>query len=222
MMIMRRWLFPVVLLLLVSVRSQAAVPPPRRELAEVRAVLAQAPRAPARNLRPLRVLLVANRKDHGPHEHDYPRWLERWKVLLGGKDAGTQPVTMYGLTSDLPDSGGPGAARVQVETAKDWPTAEQLGRADLVVAFMGTGDIWDAAKLRDLRMLLDRGAGFVALHSAVIAEKPHAQPLAELLGLAWEGGTTLFRHGPLDLKIARPEHPITRGLPERIHFEDET
>jgi HEAT repeat protein/type 1 glutamine amidotransferase len=199
------------------------VPPPRRDLAEVKAVLARAPKAPpARDLRPLNVLLVANRKDHGPHEHDYPRWLERWKVLLGGKEAGTGPVTMYGPTADLPAGPAPGAARVKVETAVDWPTASQLQRADLVVAFMGTGGIWNEGRLRDLKALLDRGAGFVALHSAVIAEKPHAQPLAELLGLAWEGGTTLFRHGPVDLKITARDHPITSGLPERIHFEDET
>ena len=60
-----------------------------------------------------------------------------------------------------------------VETAADWPNAEQLRRADLVVAFMGTGGIWNEDRLRDLRALLHRGAGFVALHSAVIAEKPH-------------------------------------------------
>src|SRR5207247_10827010 len=58
--------------------------------------------------------------------------------------------------------------------------------------------------------------------SAVIAEKPYAQPLSELLGLALEGGYTLFRHGPLDLKIAASGDPICKGLPEQIHFEDET
>ncbi|MFN3648177.1 MAG: HEAT repeat domain-containing protein [Armatimonadota bacterium] len=201
----------------------SAVPPPRRELAEVKAVLAQAPKPPAaRELRALNVLLVANRKDHGAHEHDYPRWMERWKVLLGGEQAGSAPVTLYGPTSDLPPGPRPGAPKVRVETAVDWPTPEQLRRADVVVAFMGTGGIWNEAKLRDLRALLDRGAGFVALHAAVIAEKPHAEPLADLLGLAWESGRTLFRHGPLDLKISDPSHPITRGLPERIHFEDES
>jgi HEAT repeat protein/type 1 glutamine amidotransferase len=220
---MRRCLPILVLIALVSARAHAAVPPPRRDLAEVSAVLARAPKAPtARDLRPLNVLLVANRKDHGPHEHDYPRWLERWKVLLGGKAAGPGPVTMYGPTGDLPPSPAAGAAGVKVETAVGWPSAEQLGRADLLIAFMGTGGIWDEAKLRDLKALLDRGAGFVALHSAVIAEKPHARPLADLLGLAWEGGFTQFRHGPLDLKIAAPDHPIARGLPDRLHFEDET
>lgn len=220
---MRRCLPILALLAFLWPRAHAAVPPPRRDLAEVRAVLAIAPQSPpARAPRSLNVLLVANRKDHGPHEHDYPRWLERWKVLLGGKAAGPGPVTMYGLTADLPASPPAGAAGVRVETASGWPSAEQLGRADLVVAYMGTGGIWDEGKLRDLRALLNRGAGFVALHSAVIAENPHAAPLAELLGLAWESGVTQFRHGPVDLRIAAPDDPLTRGLPERIHFEDET
>jgi HEAT repeat protein/type 1 glutamine amidotransferase len=215
----RYWLGFIVLVIIISGSSHADIPPPRRDIAEVRAVLAQAPKPPV-NPRPLTILLVANRKDHGPHEHDYPRWMERWKVLLGGKQAGSGPVNLYGPAAQLPQDWGPGG--VKVETANDWPTADQLARADLVVAFMGTGGIWNEAKLRDLNFLLHRGAGFVALHSAVIAEKLHAQPLADLLGLAWESDYTLFRHGPLDLKVATPDNPITKGLPERIHFEDET
>jgi len=200
-------------------RGQAAVPPPRRDLAEVRAVLAQAPKAPGRG-RPLHVVLTANRKDHGPHEHDYPRWMERWQVLLGGK--GEASPTLYGLTGHLPPGPKPGAPGVTVETAVNWPTPEQFARADVVVAFMGTGGVWNEARLRDVRALLDRGRGFVALHAAVIAEKPTARPLAELLGLAWESGTTLFRHGALDVRVTARDHPITRGLPERLHFEDES
>ena len=48
--------------------------------------------------------------------------------------------------------------------------SEEFPGASTVVAFMGTGGIWNEAKLRDLRAVLDRGAGFVALHAAVIAE----------------------------------------------------
>src|SRR5687767_1503734 len=98
---MGRWVGLVVLFVAACAGSaHAAIPPPPRDLAEVRSVLAQAPKlAPARSLRPLNVLLVANRKDHGPHEHDYPRWMERWKVLLGGQRYGSVPPTLYGLTS---------------------------------------------------------------------------------------------------------------------------
>jgi hypothetical protein len=129
---MRRCLYFLALLLLVCVapdRVPGAIPPPRRDLAEVRAVLVKAPPPPtASTLRPLNVLLVANRKDHGAHEHDYPRWLARWKVLLGGAKAGTGPATMYGLTSHLPAGPKPGAPGVSVDTAAGWPSAVQLRR----------------------------------------------------------------------------------------------
>ncbi len=210
-------------LLFTAGQAPAAVPPPPRDQQQVQAVLAQAPAGPpADELRPLRIVLIANRKDHGPREHDYPVWLERWKVLLGGREAGVGQVNMFGPASD-PSRGPPaGAAKVTVQTAKDWASAEQWAWADLVVAYFGTGGIWDEAKLRDLRGFLDRGGGFVAVHSATIAETPHARPLAELIGLAWEGGYTLFRYGHLPLEIVNCEHPICQGLPARIEFEDES
>ncbi len=213
----------VSLCLALSVNSaRGAVPPPPRDIQEVRAVLAQAPPPPAGELRPLKIVLAANRKDHGPHEHDYPRWMERWKVLLGGKEAGTGPVNLYGPAADLSQGPPAGAVNVKVETAKDWPSAEQFAQADLVVVFIGTGGFWNEARLRDVKALLDRGGGFVAVHSAIIAEQPTARPLAESIGLAWESGYTLFRHGSIDLKVIAPEHPICKGLPQQIHFEDET
>lgn len=210
---------------------RGAVPPPPRDIQEVRAVLAQAPMPPAGELRPLKIVLAANRKDHGPHEHDYPRWMERWSVFLGGprpggplrgQAAGAAPVNLYGPAADLSQGPPPGAANVTVETARDWPSAEQFASADLVVVFIGTGGFWNEARLRDVKALLDRGGGFVAVHSTIIAEQPTARPLAESIGLAWESGYTLFRHGPVDLKIVVPEHPICKGLPQQIHFEDET
>jgi type 1 glutamine amidotransferase len=206
---------------LAATPASGATPPPARNRQEVLAVLAQAPKAPlASDLRSLEIVLVANRKDHGLEEHDYPLWMERWKVLLGGKEAGPGQVNLFGPASA--EGPPPGAPKVTVQTAQDWLSPEQWGRADLVVAFFGTGGIWNEAKLRDLKAFLDRGGGFVAVHSATIAEQPHARPLAELIGLAWEGGYTLFRHGRVDLQITGREHPICTGLPPRIRFLDET
>lgn len=39
---------------------------------------------------PLRIVLMADKKDHGPVGnglHDYPLWQERWALLLGGRAA---------------------------------------------------------------------------------------------------------------------------------------
>lgn len=201
--------------------TPGATPPPARNRQEVEAVLALAPKAPPTSeLRPLELVLVANRKDHGFEEHDYPLWMERWKVLLGGKKADAEQVNLYGPASA--EGPPPGAPKVTVQIAQAWPTPEQWSRADLVVAFFGTGGIWNEAKLRDLKAFLEWGGGFVAVHSAIIAEQPHARSLAELIGLAWEGGYTLFRHGRIDLKITAREHPICKGLPPQFRFLDET
>jgi hypothetical protein len=56
--------------------------PKPRPVAEVNAILAGAPKPPLKT-RPIRVVLVAGPKDHGPGEHDYPAWQKAWKELLG-------------------------------------------------------------------------------------------------------------------------------------------
>ncbi len=110
-------------------------------------MLAAVHKRPPGRVRPLKIVLVAYRKDHGPHEHNYPLWMERWKTLLGGKGAG--PANLYGPAADTSKGPAPGATDVTVETARDWPSAEQFARADLVVAFFGTGGIWNQARLRE-------------------------------------------------------------------------
>ena len=202
----------------------AAEAPKPRSLSEVEAVLAKAPKPPAsRELRELNVVLVAFKKDHGPNEHDYPLWQKRWAVLLGGKEAGQeQQVNLYGPAPKAKQKMAlAGAPKVQVSAAYGWPSKEQLKTADLIAAFCYVQ--WDEQKLGDLEEFLSRGGGFVILHPAVIIPegKDITEQLTKLIGLAWEYDYTRWRHGPIDLKIAVPEHPICLGLPETIHFLDE-
>ncbi|MBI3855942.1 MAG: ThuA domain-containing protein, partial [Planctomycetes bacterium] len=165
--------------------------PPQRSRAEVDAVLAKTPKSGA-EARPIKLLLVANPKDHGPGEHDYPAWQKKWAPLLGK------------------------VAKTEVTTAFPWPTEEQWGAADLAVLYLWGK--WDEPQLKDVDAFLARGGGLVALHSAVIPkEKP--LELAARLGLSWEPGKTKFRHGPLELDFA--EHAITAGLP-KSKFIDES
>src|SRR5436190_23149017 len=65
--------------------------PKLRTVAEVHAALAGAP-SPPEKTRPLRVVLVAGPKDHGPGEHDYPAWQKAWAELLAAGDR-TEVVT---------------------------------------------------------------------------------------------------------------------------------
>lgn len=202
----------------------AAEAPKPRSRSEVEAVLAKAPKPPARrNLRELNVVLVAFKKDHGPNEHDYPLWQKRWAVLLGGKKAGQEKqVNLYGPAPKAKQKRTlAGAPKVQVSTANGWPSKEQLKTADLIAAFCYVQ--WDEQKFEDLEEFLSRGGGFVILHPAVIIPKGKdvVGQLAKLIGLAWEYDYTRWRHGPMDLKIAAPEHPICLGLPETIHLLDE-
>jgi len=202
----------------------AAEAPKPRSRSEVEAVLAKAPKPPARReLRELNVVLVAFKKDHGPNEHDYPLWQKRWAVLLGGRKAGQEKqVKLYGPAPKAKQKRTlAGAPKVQVSTANGWPSKEQFKKANLIAAFCYVQ--WDEQKLKDLEEFLSRGGGFVILHPAVIIPKGKdiVGQLAKLIGLAWEYDYTRWRHGPIDLKIAAPEHPICLGLPETINLLDE-
>lgn len=92
-----------------AAQALAAVPPPPRDRQQVEDVLAQTPAGlSAEELRPLRIVLIANRKDHGPREHDFDILLLRgmaWAakespyrfdplVLCGARVADTQAAAV--------------------------------------------------------------------------------------------------------------------------------
>jgi putative heme-binding domain-containing protein len=168
-------------------------PPEPRSRKEVEAVLAG---AVGGKVRPLTVVLVAGKKDHGPGEHDYPAWQKAWVRLLRMAEGTT------------------------VDTADDWPTAEQLKTADVLV-FYQQGK-WTAERAKDLDAFLARGGGAVYIHWAVEggADGPG---FAQRIGLASQGPKgTKFRHGPLDLGFETGKgHPIARNF-DRLHLHDES
>jgi type 1 glutamine amidotransferase len=45
--------------------------------------------------------------------------------------------------------------------------------------------------------------------------------LADRIGLAWQGGKSAFRHGPLEVDFTRTKHPIARGF-EKLQLVDES
>lgn len=167
-------------------------PPPRRR-SEVEAVLRTAPPS-APGGRRLHVVLAGGPKDHGPGEHDYPLFQRRWVNLL--------------LLAD----------GVLVDTSPGWPSAAQRARADVIV-FYSNNPGWSAERAKELDAFLQRGGGVVFIHYAVDGHRD-VEALAERIGLAWRGGASRFRHGPLELKAATP-HPITRGL-ETLKLVDES
>ena len=188
----------VVLLLIPMFASAAERPtaPPPRPRAEVQAALSKAPRPPE-NPKPITLLLSTGKKDHGPNEHDYPRWKAEWSKLLGG------------------------AKNVTIKFAHEFPTKEELDGADVLILF-NFGNWRDPARLPLLEEHLKKGKGVVSMHSAICAYKPQSTKLAQLIGLSWEYGVSNFRHGVMDLVLSDPDDPITRGLPKKMRFLDET
>lgn len=159
----------------------------------------------------MHVVLLADAKDHGPAGnglHDYPRWQKRWAVLLGGKEAAT----------DKPEhparAGGPG---VRVTTAWKWPSDDQFQTADVIVAYCYLE--WNDERLAQVRRYLQAGGGLVLIHSATWTRPRPSREVAEVIGI---GGFQRYRHGPVRLDVAAADHPICKGLPEKILLDDET
>ena len=144
--------------------------------------------------RPLRIVLVAGPKDHGPNEHDYPAWQRAWAELLRGAEG------------------------VQVVTRWQWPEEDDYATADVIVFYKRM----DYRRSEGQRMdrLLARGKGLVFVHWAVHGgEAP--EELARRIGLA-SGRPIAYRHGPLVLRSPGPAaSPIVRGL-ERLDLVDES
>lgn len=165
----------------------------------------------------LRIVLLADKKDHRVNEHDYPLWQERWSLLLGGKAAsGASQINLFG-PAIAREKAAAGAENVTVTCAHGWPTEEQFASADVIVAFCYLA--WNDERKQQLKRYLDRGGGFVIIHSATWT-KPKADPaVATLVGV---GGFTQFRHGPVPVEIVATDHPICKGLPKQVSFLDET
>ncbi len=163
---------------------EAPNPPIARPLAELSAVMKRTGTHGDLEPKPLRIVLVAGPKDHGPGEHDYPLWQKRWHKLLALADG------------------------VTVEEAFGWPAADQFGHADLMV-FYSDNPGWSAGRGEELDRFLNRGGGLVFLHYAVDGHEA-VEELSRRIGLAWRGGQSRFRHGPLALTLQ--PHPLAAGL----------
>jgi hypothetical protein len=140
-------------------------------------------------------VLIDGEKDHGKGEHDYPAWKKVWAPLLA-----EDPKT-------------------SVDTAFDFPTAEQIDGADVLV-FYQHGK-WDDDRAAAIDPFLARGGGCVYIHWAVDGQGGQDQ-FAKRIGLASLGGSIKFRHGPLDMDFSPgADHPIARNF-NRLQLVDES
>jgi putative heme-binding domain-containing protein len=167
--------------------------PKLRTPAEVNTLLAGAP-SPPDPTRPIRVVLVAGPKDHGPGEHDYPAWQKAWAELLAAGD------------------------KIEVATAWEWPAKEEFAKAAVLV-FYQHGD-WDARRATELDAFLARGGGVVYIHWAIDGRQ-QGREMATRIGLAALGGGG-YRHGEIALDFnTEARHPVTRNF-TKLAMTDET
>lgn len=198
--------------------AAAELPPaPTRAAVEGALVLKE---AIAEGSRPLRLVLLDDRKDHGPAGnglHDYPLWQERWALLLGGRTASSaRQVNLYGPPVKHAEST-KGAGNITVECARGWPTDAQFTTADVIVAYCYLK--WTDARKKQVAAYLARGGGLVLIHSATWT-KPKPDPgVGALVGI---GGFTRFRHGKVRVELTVRSHAICRGLPKTLYLTDET
>jgi putative heme-binding domain-containing protein len=144
----------------------------------------------------LRIVLVASKQDHGPGQHDYPSWQTNWaRLFVNAKETAT------------------------VSTAWEWPSSAQFTSASVLVLYFWNHD-WSAERLAQVDAFLARGGGLVLIHAAVIADKD-PETLAQRIGLSAQPGRTGYRHTPFELRLLDRDHPITRGMPERLDLLDE-
>jgi type 1 glutamine amidotransferase len=188
---MKRLASTLALVLLGATVHSAEAPAPRRR-ADVEAVLRAVSPDPGAVASRLRILLVAGPKDHGPGEHDYPKWQKDWAPLLAK------------------------ATNVQITTAFPWPTPEQWDDADLAVFYLKTQ--WNADQLAQIKKHQERGGGLVTIHWAIGCDG-NWQHHARHFGLSYKSAS--YRHGHVNLQLTLPDHPIARGLPRQMPFVDE-
>ncbi|MGA0039188.1 MAG: ThuA domain-containing protein [Pirellulales bacterium] len=166
-------------------------PPPVRSQAEVTAALAGSEEV--RAARPLSIVLIDGEKDHGPGEHDYPAWRNRWVQLLAA------------------------AEQVTVTPASEFPSPEQLETADVLVFFQ-RGSFADR-RPQAMDAFLARGGGAVYIHWAVDG-RDRAGEFSRRIGLASDAAIS-FRHGPLELAFRDGAHPIIRNFTQ-LSLHDES
>jgi type 1 glutamine amidotransferase len=174
-------------------------------------------KAKTEELPDINIVLLADVKDHGENEHDYPLWQKKWAMLLGDKDINNGCQKKIVLGKDNIEDVKIDKSKVKLSTAWEWPSDEQFKSADVIVAYCYLH--WNPQRIKQVEEYLTRGGGLVVLHPASWTEPQPLQEVANLIGIS---GFKHYRHDMIDLRIIEPNHPICKGLHERIFIRDES
>src|SRR5690606_3359017 len=83
---------------------------------------------------------------------------------------------------------------------------------------------WGSSEFATLDAHFQAGKGLVIMHSATYPDVSFESEWVRRAGLSWKQGTTTFREGNLIVRkeAAAAAHPIMAGMPDTMHFLDET
>jgi uncharacterized protein len=142
---------------------------------------------------PVRVFIRSSAKTHGPGLHDYPAFLRDWKELLTKR----------------------GAA---VEGAQRFPTAEELGKTDVLIVYAADGATVTSEERATLDLYLKGGGGLVVIHDGMCGDD--ALWFSGIIGGAKQHGERNFHAGKLKLHFEDRAHPIVQGATD-FEMDDE-
>ncbi len=141
------------------------------------------------------VLMIAGKPSHGPGDHEHNAGIQLLARCLG--------------------QGAADRVDVKFHLNAEWPSADELAKADTVVIYSDGGGGHPAVSPEHLAQLgkeMKRGCGFVCLHYAVEVEKEKGGPeFTDWLGGYFEKNWSVNPHWDADFK-SLPKHAITSGV----------
>jgi len=140
------------------------------------------------------VLMIAGRPSHAPGEHEHNAGIQLLAKCLG--------------------QGAVDRVAVTVHLNGEWPSADELAKADTVVIYSDGGGhpALQGDRLEQLGKEMKRGCGFVCLHYAVEPTLPKGnKEFIDWLGGAFEINWSVNPHWTADFKEL-PDHPVSRGV----------
>jgi len=141
------------------------------------------------------VVMIAGKPSHGPGQHEHNAGIQLLAKCLG--------------------QGAADAVDAKVHLNADWPSAEELSKADAIVIYSDGGKGHPALAADHLAQLgaqMKRGCGLVCLHYAVEVPKDTGGPeFLDWLGGYFETDWSVNPHWTADFR-ALPQHPVSSGV----------
>ena len=135
---------------------------------------------------PVRIYIYAGLKTHAEGQHDYPQFLADWSKLLMNRNA-------------------------VVDGGLHFPSAKELGNADVVVIYKGDAGYMSMEDRANLDSFMRRGGGLVSVHDALCGPDP--ADFAGIVGGGKKHGETNFTlEADVPYTIVDTAHPIMQGM----------